>query len=178
MLGERPSSFKADDLSQIRIEVTEVLGAEFCQLVVPQNRQEAVNVLRSRARVDLANLPGAISRSHSSVYFASVMLRSTSSWGSDLHSRSNRTACSFNHFFPLFWGQTLRWMNGFLLGPDAIALVVIAHRDHQQVAAAPFSDTCPCCVDLSFAGLTPVEADFANTTYRKWGSKAIETFGK
>mgnify|MGYP007042783560 CR=1 FL=1 len=29
MLGERPSSFKADNLSQIRIEVTEVLGAEF-----------------------------------------------------------------------------------------------------------------------------------------------------
>ena len=45
MLGERPSSFKADDLSQIRIEVTEVLGAEFRQFVAPQNRQEAVDVL-------------------------------------------------------------------------------------------------------------------------------------
>ena len=58
MLGERPSSFKADDLSQIRIEVTEVLGAEFCQLVVPQNRQEAVNVLPVTGQGGLGQLAG------------------------------------------------------------------------------------------------------------------------
>ena len=34
MLGERPSSFKADDFSQFRIEVTEVFRPEFRQLVV------------------------------------------------------------------------------------------------------------------------------------------------
>ena len=49
---------------------------------------------------------------------------------------------SVGAFQILLWCQSLRWMNGFLLGPDAIALKIIAHRDHQQVAAAPFSDTC------------------------------------
>ena len=45
MLGERPSSFKADNFSQIRVEVTEVFGTEFRQFVMPQDRQEAVDVL-------------------------------------------------------------------------------------------------------------------------------------
>ena len=33
-------------------------------------------------------------------------------------------------------------MNSLLLGPDTVALVVVAHGDHQQVAAAAFSNTC------------------------------------
>ena len=59
MLGERPSSFKADDFSQFRIEVTEVLGAEFRQFVMPQDRQEAVDVLPVPGQGGLGQFAGS-----------------------------------------------------------------------------------------------------------------------
>ena len=51
---------------------------------------------RSRRMVDFASLPGAMSVSHRSMYFASV-----SCWtgcGVWRQSRSKRTACSLSHF--------------------------------------------------------------------------------
>ena len=59
MLGERHSSFKADDFSQFRIEVTEVLGAEFRQFVMPQDRQEAVDVLPVPGQGGLGQFAGS-----------------------------------------------------------------------------------------------------------------------
>ena len=58
MLGERPSSFKADNFSQIRVEVTEVFGTEFRQFVMPQDRQETVDVLPVSGQGGLGQLAG------------------------------------------------------------------------------------------------------------------------
>ena len=51
--------------------------------------------------------------------------------------------------FDLPGRQTLRWVDGFLLGLDAFAVVVIAHGDHDEIAAAALADACH-KNDLSF----------------------------
>ena len=52
-------------------------------------------------------------------------------------------------FFHLLGRQLLRRMDGFLLGLDALAVVVIAHGDHDEIAAAALADACH-KNDLSF----------------------------
>ena len=54
---------------------------------------------RSRARVDLASLPGAMVWSHSSVYFASVICPIHFPWGSDLHSLLEKDGLFVQPFF-------------------------------------------------------------------------------
>ena len=45
-------------------------------------------------------------------------------------------------FFQLFGSEPLRWTDGFLLGFDAVAVVVVAHRDHDEIAVAALADAC------------------------------------
>ena len=45
-------------------------------------------------------------------------------------------------FFHLLGRQFLWRVDGFLLGPDALAVVVIAHGDHDEIAAAALADAC------------------------------------
>ena len=45
--------------------------------------------------------------------------------------------------------QILRRVDGFLLGLNAFAVVVIAHGDHDEIAAAALADACH-KNDLSF----------------------------
>jgi len=52
-------------------------------------------------------------------------------------------------FFDLPGRQLCGRMDGFLLGLDALAVVVIAHGDHDEIAAAALADACH-KNDLSF----------------------------
>ena len=95
----------------------------------------------SRARVDLASLPGAMWASQYAVYSARVMDLSTIR-GWFLHSRSKRAASSSN----LGLGCQALWrMDGLLLGLAAVALRVVTHGHHQQVAVSSFADACHLC---------------------------------
>ena len=51
--------------------------------------------------------------------------------------------------FDLPWRQIFWRVDGFLLGLDALAVVVIAHGDHDEIAAAALADACH-KNDLSF----------------------------
>ena len=51
--------------------------------------------------------------------------------------------------FDLPGRQLFRWVDGFLLGLDALAVVVIAHGHHDEIAAAALADACH-KNDLSF----------------------------
>ena len=51
--------------------------------------------------------------------------------------------------FGLLGCQFLRRMDGFLLRPDAIAVVVVSHGHHDEIAAAALADACH-KNDLSF----------------------------
>jgi len=51
--------------------------------------------------------------------------------------------------FDLPGRQSLRRVDGFLLGLDAFAVVVIAHGHHDEIAAAALADACH-KNDLSF----------------------------
>ena len=77
--------------------------------------------------------------------------------------------------FDLPGRQLLRRVDGFLLGLDALAVVVVAHGHHDEIAAAALADACHKMTSLSF-DLGTVEAYFASTTYRKHGGKAILNF--
>ena len=44
--------------------------------------------------------------------------------------------------FDLLGCQFLRRVDGFLPGVDALAVVVIAHGDHDEIAAATLADAC------------------------------------
>ena len=52
-------------------------------------------------------------------------------------------------FFDLPGRQSLRRSDGFLLRSDALAVVVIAHGHHDEIAAAALADACH-KNDLSF----------------------------
>lgn len=58
-LGERLSCFLILRFSQFRIEVAEVFRAEFRQFIVPQDWQEAVNVLPVPGQGGLGQLTGS-----------------------------------------------------------------------------------------------------------------------
>ena len=59
ILGERPSSFKADDFLQLRIQIAGVFRTELRQLIVSQRRQEAVDVLPVLGQGRLGQLAGS-----------------------------------------------------------------------------------------------------------------------
>ena len=81
---------------------------------------------RSRRMVDFASLPGAMSVSHRSMYFCQREL---------LDGLRRVAAVTFKEdslfvepLFDLLGRQFLRWVDGFLLGLDALAVVVISQR--------------------------------------------------
>ena len=96
---------------------------------------------RSRARVDLASLPGAM--------VSEPQLRVLRQRDGAVHLLRQALALPLEQdrlliepFLLLLGRQSLRRMDSLLFGLDAIPLVVVTHGDHQQVAAAPFSNTC------------------------------------
>jgi hypothetical protein len=66
-------------------------------------------------------------------------------------------------------------VDGFLLGLNAAAIVVITHGHHNEIAVAALADACHKMTSLSF-DLGTVEAGFASTAYRKRIGKAIIYF--
>ena len=77
--------------------------------------------------------------------------------------------------FDLSGRQLCGRVDGFLPGIDALAVVVVAHGHHDEIAAAALADACHKMTSLSF-DLGTVEAYFVSTTYRKRIGKAILNF--
>ena len=147
VLGEWLFRFNAGDFSQFCVEIPEVLRPQLGELVVTQRREDALDVLPVAADGGLRQLAGSDVRQPQVDVFCQR----------ELLDRLRRVAAFplkedcllVEPLFDLLGRQFLRWVDGFLLGLDALAVVVIAHGDHDEIAAAALADACH-KNDLSF----------------------------
>lgn len=136
-----------DDFSQFGVEIPEVLRPQLGELVVTQRRENTLDVLPVTADGGLRQLAGGDVRQPQVDVFCQREL---------LDGLRRVTAVTFKEdcllvepLFNLPGRQSLRRVDGFLPGVDALAVVVIAHGDHDEIAAAALADTCH-KNDLSF----------------------------
>lgn len=147
VLGEWLFCVGTDDFSQFRVEIPEVLRPQFCELIVTQRREDTLDVLPVAADGGLCQLARSDVRQPQVDVFCQR----------ELLDRLRRVAAVtlkedsllIEPLFDLPGRQSLRRMDGFLLGLDALAVVVIAHGDHDEIAAAALADACH-KNDLSF----------------------------
>lgn len=140
VLGEWLFRVGTDDFSQFCVEIPEVLRAQLGELVVTQHREDALDVLPVAADGGLGQLAGSDVRQPQVDVFCQREL---------LDGLRGVAAVSLKEdslfvepFFDLP-GRQLFWrVDGFLLGLDALAVVVIAHGDHDEIAAAALADAC------------------------------------
>ena len=140
VLGEWLFCIGTDDFSQFGVETPEVLWPQLGELVVTQYWEDAFDVLPVAADGGLRQLAGSDVRQPQVDVFCQREL---------LDGLRRVTAftlkedCLFvEPLFDLLGRQLLRRVNGFLLGVDALAVVVIAHGDHDEIAAAALADAC------------------------------------
>ena len=129
-----------DDFSQFGVEIPEVFRPQLGELVVAQRRKDAFDVLPVTADGGLRQLAGGdVCQPQVDVFCQRELLDGL------------RRVAAFplkedgllvEPFFHLLGRQLLRRMDGFLLGLDALAVVVIAHGDHDEIAAAALADAC------------------------------------
>lgn len=147
VLGEWLFRVGTDDFSQLCVEIPKVLRPQFCELVVTQRREDTLDVLPVAADGGLRQLAGHDVRQPQVDVFCQREL---------LDGLRRVTAFPLEQdgllvepLFHLPGRQLLRRADGFLLGLDALAVVVIAHGDHDEIAAAALADACH-KNDLSF----------------------------
>ena len=140
VLGEWLFRFNAGDFSQFCVEIPEVLRPQLGELVVTQRREDALDVLPVTADGGLRQLVGSDVRQPQVDVFCQRELLD-----------GLRRVAAFplkedcllvEPLFHLPGRQLLRRMDGFLLGLDALAVVVIAHGHHDEIAAAALADAC------------------------------------
>ena len=147
VLGEWLFRVGTDDFSQFCVEIPEVLRPQFCELVVTQRREDALDVLPVTADGGLRQLAGGdVCQPQVDVFCQRELL--------DGLRRVAAVTFKEDSLFvePLFdlpGCQFFRRVDGFLLGLDAFAVVVIAHGHHDEIAAAALADACH-KNDLSF----------------------------
>ena len=147
VLGEWLFCVGTNDFSQLCVETPEVLRPQLGELVVTQRRENTLDVLPVAADGRLRQLAGRDVRQPQVDVFcqrelldglrrvAAVTFKEDSLFVEPLF---DLPGCQF------FWR-----VDGFLPGVDALAVVVIAHGDHDKIAAAALADTCH-KNDLSF----------------------------
>ena len=140
VLGEWLFCVGTDDFSQFCVEIPEVLRPQLGELVVTQHREDTLDVLPVAADGGLRQLAGGDVRQPQVNVFCQREL---------LDGLRRVTAFPLEQdgllVEPLFDlpGRQIFWrVDGFLLGLDALAVVVIAHGDHDEIAAAALADAC------------------------------------
>ena len=138
VLGEWLFRFNAGDFSQFCVEIPEVLRPQLGELVVTQRRENAFDVLPVAADGGLCQLAGRDVRQPQVDVFCQREL---------LDGLRRVAAVTFKEdslfvepLFDLLGCQFFWRVDGFLPGVDALAVVVIAHGDHDEIAAAALAD--------------------------------------
>lgn len=147
VLGEWLFCVGTDDFSQFCVEIPEVLRPQLGELVVTQRREDTLDVLPVAADGGLRQLAGGDVRQPQVDVFCQREL---------LDGLRRVTAFPLEQdsllvepLFDLPGRQPFWRVDGFLLGLDALAVVVIAHGHHDEIAAAALADACH-KNDLSF----------------------------
>ena len=140
VLGEWLFRVGTDDFSQLCVEIPEVLRSQLGELVVTQCWEDAFDVLPVAADGGLRQLAGRDVRQPQVDVFCQREL---------LDGLRRVTAFPLKEdslfvepLFDLPGRQLCGRMDGFLLGLDAFAVVVIAHGHHDEIAAAALADAC------------------------------------
>ena len=136
-----------DDFSQLCVEIPEVLRPQLGELVVTQCWEDAFDVLPVTANGGLRQLAGGDVRQPQVDVFCQRELLDGLRRMAALPLKEDGLLVE-----PLFYlpgRQLCGRMDGFLLGLDALAVVVIAHGDHDEIATAALADACH-KNDLSF----------------------------
>lgn len=147
VLGEWLFCVGTNNFSQLCVEIPEVLRPQLGELVVTQRREDTLDVLPVAADGGLCQLAGRDVRQPQVDVFCQREL---------LDGLRRVAAVTFKEdslfvepLFDLLGCQFFWRVDGFLLGLDTLAVVVIAHGDHDEIAAAALADACH-KNDLSF----------------------------
>ena len=147
VLGEWLFCVGTDDFSQFGVEIPEVLRPQLGELVVTQRREDTLDVLPVAADGGLHQLAGRdVCQPQVDVFCQRELLDGLRR----VAAFPLKEDCLLVE--PLFYlpgCQFLRRVDGFLPGVDALAVVVIAHGDHDKIAAAALAYACH-KNDLSF----------------------------
>lgn len=138
--GEWLSCCVALCLTQVGIEFSEVLGPQVGELVVTQYGEKPFQVLPIAVQCGL----GQFTRSDvpqpqlgvlgEGEIFLRLRIILTGALEQD--------GLLVEPLFRLLGRQFLRRADGFLLGLDAVAVVVVAHGDHDEIAITALTNTC------------------------------------
>lgn len=140
VLGEWLFCVGTDDFSQLCVEIPEVLRPQLGELVVTQCWEDAFDVLSVTADGGLRQLAGSdVRQPQVDVFCQRELLDGL--WR--VAAVPLEEDCLLvDPLFDLLGRQILRRVDGFLLGLNAFAVVVIAHGDHDEIAAAALADAC------------------------------------
>ena len=124
-----------------------MFGAQFGELVVAQRRENTLDVLPVAADGGLRQLAGRDARQPQVDVFCQRELLDGLRRVAAVTLKED--SLLIEPLFDLPGRQSLRRVNGFLSGGDALAVVVIAHGHHDEIAAAALAYACH-KNDLSF----------------------------
>ena len=129
-----------DDFSQFCVEIPEVLRPQLGELVVTQRRENTLDVLPVTADGGLRQLAGRnVPQPQRRVLGqCKVLLRLQVILAGSLE----QDGLLVEPLFDLLGCQFFWRVDGFLPGVDALAAVVVAHGDHDEIAAAALTNTC------------------------------------
>lgn len=147
VLGEWLFCVGTDDFSQFCVEIPEVLRPQLGELVVTQHREDTLDVLPVAADSGLRQLAGRDVRQPQVDVFCQREL--LDGLRGVVAVPLKEDSLFVEPFFHLPGRQLLRRVDGFLPGVDAVTVVVIAHGDHDEIAAAALAYACH-KNDLSF----------------------------
>ena len=147
VLGEWLFCVGTNDFSQFCVEIPEVLRPQLGELVVTQHREDTLDVLPVAADSGLRQLAGRDVRQPQVDVFCQREL--LDGLRGVVAVPLKEDSLFVEPFFHLPGRQLLRRVDGFLPGVDAVTVVVIAHGDHDEIAAAALAYACH-KNDLSF----------------------------